>query len=75
LHDARQHQRTPELKADYAFRASVEGSLSEGLRMCGLRQARYIGEAKTRLQHVLTAAGMSLRRIGAWLPTRRLRQC
>jgi transposase len=66
LHAARQRQRTPEFKAEYDRRAGIEGSLSEGLRMCGLRQARYIGEAKTRLQHILTAAALNLRRIGAW---------
>lgn len=70
LHQARQHQRTPEFKAEYDARAGVEGSLSEGLRMCGLRQARYIGEAKTRLQHILTAAALNLRRIGVWFAER-----
>ncbi len=32
-----------------------------------LRQARYIGLAKTDLQHVLTAAAPNLVRLGAWL--------
>ena len=70
LQEARQHQRTAEFKAEYATRAGVEGSLSEGLGMCGLRQAGYIGEAKTRLQHILTAAGLNLRRSGAWFADR-----
>jgi transposase len=36
------------------------------LRVCDLRRARYIGLAKTRLQHVLSAAGLNVRRLGAW---------
>ena len=70
LHAARHYQRTAEFKAEYDARAGVEGSLSEGLRMCGLRRARYIGEAKTRLQHILIAAGLNLRRLGAWVADR-----
>jgi transposase len=66
LQAARDYQRTAEFKARYKARAGVEGSLSEGLRACGLRRARYIGLAKTRLQHILTAAGLNLRRVGAW---------
>ena len=36
---------------DIRARAGVEGSLSQGVRIAGLRQARYIGLAKTHLQH------------------------
>jgi hypothetical protein len=32
-----------------------------------LRRARYIGLAKTHLQHVLTATAINLVRLGAWL--------
>jgi hypothetical protein len=42
-----------------------------------LRRARYIGLAKTHLQHVVTAAAMNLVRLGAWLagtPLARTRQ-
>jgi hypothetical protein len=42
-----------------------------------LRRSRYIGLAKTHLQHVLTAAAMNLTRIAAWLggtPLARTRQ-
>jgi transposase len=31
-----------------------------------LRHARYIGLAKTHLQHVLTATALNIRRLGAW---------
>lgn len=33
----------------------------------GLRRARYVGIAKTRLQHLITAAAINLMRLGAWL--------
>ena len=32
-----------------------------------LRRARYVGLAKTHLQHVLTAAAINLARLAAWL--------
>jgi hypothetical protein len=31
-----------------------------------MRQCRYIGQAKTRLQHVLTAAAVNLVRLDDW---------
>lgn len=67
LQAARQRQKTPEFKALYDLRAGVEGTLSEGLRVCDLRKARYIGLAKTHLQHVLTGAAISLHRVFDWL--------
>jgi transposase len=67
LQAARQYQRTPEFKAQYDVRAGVEGTLSQGLRVCDLRHARYVGLAKTRLQHVVTAAALNVVRIAHWL--------
>ncbi|HMB08728.1 MAG TPA: transposase, partial [Isosphaeraceae bacterium] len=32
----------------------------------GLRRSRYLGLAKTHLQHVLTAGAMNLARLAAW---------
>jgi transposase len=63
---ARQRQETPEFATRYARRAGIEGTLSQGVRVCGLRAARYRGLAKTHLQHVATAAGLDLLRLGAW---------
>ena len=40
---ARQYQTTAACKAQYDARAGVEGTLSEGLRVCDLRRARYDG--------------------------------
>jgi len=67
LQSARQRQETDEFKEKYKKRAGVEGTMSEGTRTFGLRRARYIGLAKTRLQNVATAAAMNLSRLGAWL--------
>jgi transposase len=47
LQVARQRQETAAFKAQYAQRAGVEGTHSQGVRRCGLRRARYIGLAKT----------------------------
>ena len=67
LQTARQRQITPEWKEQYNQRAGIEGTLSQGVRTLGLRKARYIGLAKTRLQHILTAAAINLNRLYAWL--------
>jgi transposase len=66
LQARRQHQTTPAFQAEYRARAGVEGTLAQGLRVSGLRRARYVGLAKTHLQHVLTAAALNVRRLGAW---------
>src|SRR5262249_61050023 len=42
----------------YARRAGIEGTLSQGVRRCGLRRSRYIGLPKTHLGHVATAAAL-----------------
>ena len=70
LQTARQQQTTPEWKSRYDVRAGVEGTLSQGLRCFGLRECRYIGLAKTRLQHLATAAAMNIDRLAAWLDGR-----
>ena len=67
LQAARRQQETAEWKAEYAARAGVEGTLSQGVRGFGLRQCRYIGLAKARLQHVATAAAINVYRISDWL--------
>jgi transposase len=64
---ARLRETTAEYKADYGKRAGVEGTISQGVRACGLRRSRYAGEAKTHLQHLATAAALNVVRIGDWL--------
>jgi transposase len=67
LQDARRRQATGEFDALYEARAGVEATLSQGIRAFGLRRSRYIGEAKTHLQHVITAVAINLIRLMAWL--------
>lgn len=64
---ARKEQLTPEWKRKYERRAGIEGTISQGVRAFGLRQARYIGQAKTHLQNILTAAAINLGRVMAWI--------
>ena len=66
LQSARQHQTTKEFQQDYAARAGIEGTHAQAISRCGLRQCRYIGLAKTHLQHVITAAAINLVRIADW---------
>jgi transposase len=54
----------------YARRAGVEGTLSQGVRAFGLRRTRYRGLPKTHLQHVAIAAAINIDRIVAWLDER-----
>jgi len=66
LQAARRWQRTDEFRQRYAARAGVEATHAQAIRRSGLRRARYIGLAKTRLQHVATAAAVNVLRITAW---------
>jgi transposase len=63
---ARARQLTSEFKAIYRKRAGIEGTLSQGTRAFELRRSRYIGEAKTRLQHLLVATALNIVRLFAW---------
>jgi transposase len=67
LQDARARQTKAEFKLAYAARSGIEGTLSQGIRVCDLRQARYRGLAKTRLQEVIIATAINLLRVIAWL--------
>jgi len=64
---ARQRQETPEFKAQYALRAGVESTLSQGRRRFDLRRSRDIGLARTHLQQLLNASAMNVIRGIAWL--------
>jgi len=64
---ARLREKSEEFKEEYTKRAGIEGTISEGVRACGLRWSRYIGEAKTHLQHIATAAAINVVRISSWL--------
>jgi transposase len=66
LQSARLREKTKEFKDEYSNRAGIEGSISQGVRAFGLRRSRYIGIAKTRLQHYATAAAINLERVADW---------
>jgi transposase len=67
LQARRAEEQTPAFRQEYATRAGIEGTLSQGVRGMGLRRARYDGLPKTQLQHVLTAVAINLLRIDAVL--------
>jgi transposase len=66
LQAARQRQHTAGFGQEYAARAGIEGTLSQGIRAFELRQTRYVGLAKTRLHQVLVAVALNLVRLFAW---------
>ncbi len=67
LQSARERQHTEAFKEAYAIRAGIESTISQAVRVSDLRQARYFGLPKTKLQHVITATAINVRRIVSWL--------
>jgi len=67
---ARARETTGDYRKLYAQRQGIESTMSQGVRAFGLRRARYRGLAKTKLQHVATAAAMNLDRMAAWFTKR-----
>jgi transposase len=77
LHAARQQQRSAPFRERYASRAGIEGTLSQGVRAFGLRHCCYLGQTKTHLQNLATAAALNFCRVYDWLietPLARTRQ-
>jgi transposase len=66
LKQRREQETTKEFKEAYAKRAGIEGTISQGVRVMGLRRSRYIGQGKTHLQHIATAAALNVVRSLAW---------
>lgn len=64
---ARRRQRTEEFAEIYSQRAGIEGTVSQGVRSFGLRQARYRGQKRTHLQQLGTAAAVNVSRVSNWL--------
>jgi hypothetical protein len=62
---ARASHNTADGKARYALRAGIEGTLSQGIAVTGLRRTRYRGLAKTRLEHVFSVVAINLIRLHA----------
>ena len=66
LQTARRWQTTEAFRQQYATRAGIEGTHEQAVRRSGVRRSRYIGLAKTRLQHVATAAALNFVRLSEW---------
>jgi len=64
---ARKRQKTEDFASIYSKRAGIEGTISQGVRAFGLRQARYRGLKKTHLQELATATALNVGRIANWL--------
>jgi transposase len=67
LQAARQRQRTPEFKEQYALRAGAESTMGQAVRRCDLRHARYVGLVRTHLQQIIIAAALNVLRTITWL--------
>jgi transposase len=67
LRAARQREKTRAFMDLYAKRSGIEGTVSQGVRTCGLRRTRYRGFAKTHLDHMLTATALNCLRLSEWL--------
>ncbi len=67
IQDARQYQTTAAFRTEYQTRAGVESTHAQAIRRCDLRHCRYIGLAKTALQHVVTVIAVNLVRVIDWL--------
>ena len=67
LREAKSRQNTAEFREEYAMRAGVESTHAQALHRSGLRRTRYIGLAKTRLQHIFTAIALNMVRTVSWL--------
>jgi transposase len=64
---ARARQKTAEWKDKYDERAGIEGTFSRAASILGVRRARYKGQEKVHLEHVLTAVALSVLRTVEWL--------
>jgi transposase len=62
LQAARERRQSELFKQQYARRAGIEGTISQGTHTGDLRRSRYIGLAKTRLMHLLLAAALNILR-------------
>lgn len=67
LQAARHRQTTPAFREQYAQRAGSEGTLSQCIRMSGLRRARYRGLARTHQQQLCIATARNVVRAVDWL--------
>jgi transposase len=57
---------TQAFKQQMHIRAGVEATIAQLVRGCALRQARYRGHAKLRIQVYFTALAVNLKRLAQW---------
>ena len=67
LQAARERQHSELFKAQYARRAAIAGTISQGVDTGDLRRSRYSGLVQTRLLHLLLGAALNFMRVAAWL--------
>ena len=67
LKAARDYRLTEEGKKAYNRRAGIEATISQEVRAFGARRSRYLGQAKTHLQQLVTAVATNLVRYDDWL--------
>ena len=68
-HSSGTASKTEAFRSAYGLRAGVEATHGQANPRCGLRHCRYLGAAKTHLQHVATAA-VNLVRVWDWVSER-----
>ncbi|MBM1175473.1 transposase [Microvirga arabica] len=63
LEAACEHEAQPAFSREYSQRTGIAGTVLAGVGVLHLRRSRYLGPAKTHLQHVPAAAAINLIRI------------
>jgi len=66
LEARRAEAQTEAFQEELHLRAGIEATISEAVRVCGLRLARYRGKVRLRLQAYFTAIAMNLKRLVRW---------
>jgi transposase len=66
LQKARETQQKDDFKIKYSKRAGIEATIGQATGKYLARRSRYIGKAKTHLQHIATAAAINLSRLWSW---------
>jgi transposase len=72
LQQARVEQLTPAFEQRYQDRAGIEGTISLAVRSFTLRRTRFIGETKTKLQHLAAGSAINFSRLANWFQERPL---
>ena len=63
----REREKTAEYRKEYQRRGGIEGTISQAVRGFGIRRSRYVGQAKTHLQQVVSATAINFVRVNNWL--------